>query len=760
MHRRPRDRRLRTCVESLESRRLLAAVPIKIIDGAPVATVEWQGQPVEMFAGRWMVQLDGYDGNLLAQEARAQQTIGAVSRGFSVVRHMAADGMFLVQAPEQMQPADVVATLGAVPGFRAIGPDIRYELLGMPNDSSFGTMWGMHNTGQSGGVVDADIDAPEAWDLATGSADIVVGMVDSGIDYNHPDLNDNVWINTLEIDGNGIDDDANGFIDDVRGWDWWGNLSTPGVGDNNPADQSGHGTHTAGTVGAEGNNAQGVTGVNWDVTLIALKIGGPGSAVSGAAAVSAMNYMLALENRANQPVNVKVSNHSWGGGGFDGFMNNAIAAHANAGILTVCAAGNNGSNNDSFPFYPASYNQPNNISVGNHTRSDVRNSGSNFGATSVDLFAPGTQILSTVPGGGYSSAFTGTSMAAPHVAGTAALMYALVPSASYTAVRDAIFQSVDQLPAYSGICVTGGRLNAAAALNRIGLIPAAPAQPDLDSSSDLGQFDNDNLTSDNTPTFTGSGATAGNTILIFANGAQVGSGTVAAGGTWSVTTNPITDGIKSITARQSNGSGSSGDSPALTMTIDTLAPTVSATLFAYFQSPNWVRFSFSENVGWSIGADDFDVENLTTPGSLAVTPTYDAVLNAVRLTFNGLPILPDANFRATILASGPGNGVRDVAGNAVATFAHDFFYLRGDANRDARVNLDDFNILAANFGQNFREWEQGDFTYDNVVNLDDFNLLAARFGTVLAAPSAAPSAFGQTRLGQTDKDDVIDDLLA
>ena len=755
------DRRHRcTRIESLESRRLLAAVPIKIIDGMSVATVEWQGEQREMFAGRWMVQLDGYHGNLLEQEAQARQTIAAVNRGFSVIRHMAADGMFLVQAPEQMQPADVVGALGAVPGFRAIGPDFRYELLGVPNDTQFGTMWGMNNTGQSGGVVDADIDAPEAWDVTTGSASVVVGMVDSGIDYNHPDLNDNIWVNTLEVPGNNIDDDANGFIDDVRGWDWWGDAASPGAGDNNPADQSSHGTHTAGTVGAEGNNAQGVTGVNWDVTLIALKIGGPGSAVSGAAAVSAMNYVLALKNRINQPVNVKVTNHSWGGGGFDGFMNAAIASHAAAGIITVCAAGNNGSNNDSLPFYPASYNQPNNISVGNHTRFNQRNGGSNFGANTVHLFAPGTDILSTVPGGGYSSAFTGTSMSAPHVTGTVALLYAAAPGASYTSVRSAILQGVDTSPNYSGLCTTSGRLNTRTALNILASIPSAPAQPDLDAGSDNGQFNNDNLTNDNTPTFTGTGATAGNTIQILANGVQVGSGPVAGNGTWSVTTSALTDGVKSFTARQANASGASGDSTALSVTIDTVAPTVSAPLFAYFQNPNWVRFSFSENVGWSVAANDFDVQNLTNPGALAITAAYDSILNSVKLTFNGLPILPDANFRATVLNGAPGNGVQDVAGNAAATFVHDFFYLRGDANRDRRVNLDDFNVLAANFGQSFREWEQGDFTYDNVVNLDDFNLLAARFGTVLAA-SSAPASFGTTRGGgQSDKVDVLGDLLA
>src|SRR5688572_20385919 len=195
MHRR------RTCIETLEKRCLLAAaaIPIQMIDGMPVATIEWQGEQREMFAGRWMVQFDGYGGNLLEQEAQARQTVSAANRGFSVVRHMAADGLFLVQAPQQMQPADVIDALDDVPGFRAIGPDFRYELQLNSNDPSFVSMWGLHNTGQSGGTVDADIDAPEAWDLATGTASTVVGMVDSGIDWNHPDLNDNVWINALEV---------------------------------------------------------------------------------------------------------------------------------------------------------------------------------------------------------------------------------------------------------------------------------------------------------------------------------------------------------------------------------------------------------------------------------------------------------------------------------------------------------------------------------------------------------------------------------
>jgi hypothetical protein len=351
-------------------------------------------------------------------------------------------------------------------------------------------------------------------------------------------------------------------------------------------------------------------------------------------------------------------------------------------------------------------------------------------------------------------------MASPHVAGVAALLFSVAPTASATAVKNAILNSVDVFSAYTGICLTNGRLNARAALNAIANVPVAPAQPDLSAASDRGQFDNDNLTSDNTPTFAGSGAGAGNTILIFSSGTQVGSGLVDAGGNWSVTTSPLPDGARSITARQQNAGGTSGDSPALSVTIDTVVPTFT-TLFTFFQNPNALRLSFSENVGWSVAANDFDVANLTNPASLAVNAAYDAGLNLATLTFAGLPVLPDGNFRMTVLDGGVGAGVQDVAGNVVPTTTHDFFFLMGDANRDARVNLEDFNILAANFGQNLREWQQGDFTYDLIVNLNDFNLLASRFGQVLAAPAgAAASPFGQSRIGDTDADDQTDELLA
>jgi subtilisin family serine protease len=439
--------------EALERRMLLTGAPaLRFEDGLEIATIEWNNQPVDMLAGRWMLKLGGYRGNLIDQQTRASVLLSKNNPRFTVVRHLGADGLFLVRAPKDMLVPDVGFEMSQVPGFLSIEPDLYGRVAQtVPNDPSFSTMWGLHNTGQSGGTVDADIDAPEAWDISTGSSEVVIGIADSGIDYNHPDLSENIWTNSLEVPGNGTDDDANGYIDDVRGWDFFFN-------DNDPSDDFFHGTHTAGTVGAVGNNSIGVTGVAWNVKLMALKIGTL-DAISTSAAIAALNYVLAMHNRTNQPVNVRVTNHSWGGNGPISGLNDAIAAHAASGIMTVCAAMNTGTDNDLAPRYPASYEAPNIIAVGSLTRFNAKASDSNFGAVSVDLFAPGSEILSTVPSGAYGMS-SGTSMATPHVAGVAALAFSVRPSATYQQVRDAIFAAVDAVPALGGLCVTGGRLNA------------------------------------------------------------------------------------------------------------------------------------------------------------------------------------------------------------------------------------------------------------------------------------------------------------
>jgi len=311
-------------------------------------------------------------------------------------------------------------------------------------------MWGLNNIGQTGGTIDADIDAPEAWDVTTGDSNLVIAIIDSGLDMSHPDIAANLWTNPGEIPGNGIDDDGNGYIDDVHGWDFTGN-------DNDPTDDvaacGGHGTHTAGTVGAVGDNGVGVTGVNWNVKLMPLKAAkgllGILCTLPDSATIAAIEY--AAANGA------LVSNNSYGGGSYSQAQMDTIRASRR---LYVAAAGNENNDNDANPSYPASYPLDNIISVAATDHNDARASFSNYGVTSVDLGAPGVNILSTLPNNQYG-AYNGTSMASPHVAGVAGLLLADDPTLTPNELRWKLLTSTDNV----GLPVaTGGRLNADAAL--------------------------------------------------------------------------------------------------------------------------------------------------------------------------------------------------------------------------------------------------------------------------------------------------------
>jgi subtilisin family serine protease len=266
-----------------------------------------------------------------------------------------------------------------------VEPNYRVRIAQIPNDPYFSELWGLHNTGQTGGTADADIDAREAWDIATGvpgTSDVIVGVIDSGIDYFHPDLADNMWINPGEIPGNGIDDDGNGYVDDVHGYDFFQD-------DGDPSDAFGHGTHCAGTIAGVGDNGIGVTGVNWRCKMMALRfLDGRGYGNTGDA-VEAVNYALAN--------GVKILSNSWGGGGYSQSMEAAIAEARDHGVLFVAASGNSGLNTDSDPHYPSSYEVSNVISVAATDHRDSLAGFSNYGAESVDLSAPGVNILSTVP---------------------------------------------------------------------------------------------------------------------------------------------------------------------------------------------------------------------------------------------------------------------------------------------------------------------------------------------------------------------------
>jgi subtilisin family serine protease len=274
-------------------------------------------------------------------------------------------------------------------------PNYLYEMSAPPNDADFEELWGMSNSGQTvngaAGTPDADIDAPEAWDTETGSSNVVVAVVDSGITYDHPDLAPNMWVNPGENPGNGIDDDGNGRIDDIRGWDFVAN-------DKDPFDLNLHGSHVAGTIGAQGNNSIGVAGVNWDVSLMALRVLDNAGSGTNAAITAAFNY--AGENGA------EVVNASLGGPGSSKSMRAAIVGAPNT--LFVVAAGNEGSNNDAAftPNFPCNYTTANNICVAATNSKDALAGFSNRGATSVDLAAPGRHIFSTTPN--FESQFTET----------------------------------------------------------------------------------------------------------------------------------------------------------------------------------------------------------------------------------------------------------------------------------------------------------------------------------------------------------------
>ena len=275
------------------------------------------------------------------------------------------------------------------PNIESASPNYRRKMSAIPDDPKFGDLWGLNNTN------DTDIDAPEAWNTETGSSDVVVAVFDTGVDYTHEDLSANMWVNSAEITGNGIDDDHNGYIDDVYGYDFAGNLD--GDDDPDPMDIMGHGTHVSGTIGARGNNGKGITGVNWDVKIMALKVFRPDMGAYTSDILEAIDYVLEMKN--NHSVNIVAINASYGGGGGSqgDSMDIAIQSLGDAGIIFAAAAGNDGEDNDAKPHYPSSYSASNIISVAATDQSDTLASFSNYGVTSVDIAAPGVSILSTLP---------------------------------------------------------------------------------------------------------------------------------------------------------------------------------------------------------------------------------------------------------------------------------------------------------------------------------------------------------------------------
>src|SRR6478672_4363835 len=320
-----------------------------------------------------------------------------------------------------------------------------------PTDPHFSAQWALSNDGSRGGTKGADISATYAWSVTTGSDKVVVAVLDSGVDYTHSDLASNIWIRPNDIPA--YEDRELGTIQDFRGFN--------AVDDSaDPMDDNGHGTHCAGIIGAEGDNGEGIVGVNWHVKIMPLKFLGRGGMGTTEDAIEAINYAI---DRKKHGVNVRIISASWGSTSKSKALEDTIRAAGDAGILFVAAAGNDNSNNDRWGHYPSNYDLPNVISVAALDRADTLASFSNVGIKTVHVAAPGKAILSTWLGDGYREA-SGTSMATPYVSGVAALVIASEPSISMTELRKRILSTVDKLPALDGKVASGGRICAANAL--------------------------------------------------------------------------------------------------------------------------------------------------------------------------------------------------------------------------------------------------------------------------------------------------------
>ncbi len=451
--------------EQLEPRQLLDGVMGPEVREARVtpASLTWQGVQISDWnRGSWVITFQGEQPREQAR-IRAQQV--ATSMGLTVTKVESSPlGRFArIQTATQVTEAAVGRAVSQFGFLRAFEPEMISYTTRVPNDARLGDQWAINNTGQPSGqsgpgTPGADISAFDAWDITTGSDRVVAAVLDTGVDYNHPDLRDNMWRNPGEIPGNGVDDDQNGFVDDVFGWDF-------GDDDNDPNDrQDSHGTQVAGTIGAVGNNGIGVVGVNWDVNIMALKVFPNDQAGSPTfAQIGALEYTVLMKRRG---VGLVVSNNSYGAirdqttVNFDSAIQIAIQEHTDAGMLFIAAAGNDSNDNDTpNRAYPASYDNPFIISVAATDNRDQLGDFSNFGAVEVDVGAPGVQVLTTAPGGGYDY-IDGTSFASPYTAGVVALMASVNRFATKESLKATLLGSVDVVPGLQGRVATNGRINA------------------------------------------------------------------------------------------------------------------------------------------------------------------------------------------------------------------------------------------------------------------------------------------------------------
>lgn len=406
-------------------------------------TLSAQAAKIEAVPGEYVVRLKNQSISTLSQQALSQR-LGAFVK--STIPSL---NIVVVKMPVMQTTDSAVKSLNKNSLVSYSEPNYIYRANRVPNDPMYGQLWGMKNIGQKDsdgqvGVAGVDINAEAAWEITTGNKKTLIAIIDTGVDYNHPDVKDNVWTNAAEANGKaGVDDDGNGVIDDIHGYN-----AITNSGD--PMDDHGHGTHCAGTIGGHGNDGVGVVGVNWDANIMGVKFldkEGSGSLEDAVKAIAYANKMGA-----------KVMSNSWGGGGFSQALMDVIKETDASGALFVAAAGNDYSNNDTNPAYPASYQVANVIAVAAVDNKGMKAGFSNYGKSSVHLGAPGVNILSST-GGAYDS-WSGTSMATPHVSGVAALVWGNEEGLTAHDVKARLITTAKPVAGLRGKTISGAMLNA------------------------------------------------------------------------------------------------------------------------------------------------------------------------------------------------------------------------------------------------------------------------------------------------------------
>jgi len=454
---------------SLTTLALLGALAAATVLPALAPSAQAQGGQPDYVAGELIVQFkaDATDAERAAALARVAGRVrkgigGPAARGNGVAGPaVAATGLAVPDAIRRLQNDPAVEF--AEPNWR-----VTHQEVSTDTHYANGSLWGVYSSDKPAAGPSATTNvfgsqAEQSWAAGrVGSSNVYVGVIDEGIDVSHPDLVQNIWVNPGEIAGNGVDDDGNGYADDIHGWDFANEDSSVYDGPAGDTTVDSHGTHVAGTIGAA-SNGRGVVGVCWNVKMISAKFLAPGGG-SVSDAVEAVRYFIDLKK--NRGVNIVALNNSWGGGGYSQAMMDAIVDAAKEGILFVAAAGNSGRNTDLWTNYPSCYNTTQAagydsvIAVAAIDKTGSRPSWSNYGQSTVDLAAPGAGIVSTLPNG-YLGAKDGTSMAAPHVTGAAALYAASRPGATAAGIRSAVLNAAAGTPtkSMSRKCTTSGRLN-------------------------------------------------------------------------------------------------------------------------------------------------------------------------------------------------------------------------------------------------------------------------------------------------------------